>query len=461
MNKTIKQLIVLKLLILTCISVTPACSNSKKSILTGIVEGFYGKPWTHKKRLHMIDFLGKNKFNFYLYGPKHDAYHRSKWRIPYPKHKIKELKELINVCKRNKVIFCFAISPGITIKYHSKRDFNLLITKYRDIYKLGIYFFALFLDDIPVKLKYKTDKKKFKNLANAHINLINKTYRALKRIDIQNRLIVVPTHYHGFKHQNYLKNISNSIPKDIPICWTGPKIVSPKITCSHLKSYHEIVKRKIFIWDNYPVNDFKTTDLFLGPLTGRCSNIDKYVSIYLLNPMNQAYLSKIPLLTFKDWISRKNKYVPYLSWRKALKRTFKNYKKRHRELFSLFTKTRLKNQIKPYIKRLFHEYLFAKNARERGEFKKEIIKQLNIVSNTINDLRKRNRIIYHEMKLWLDKLVLLIETTKLALNFYKRNTKQRIFFKFDNLKKRYNMIKKRISANLFESFIHKLITKNR
>ena len=51
----------------------------------GVVEGFYGTPWSHEARMHQIEFYGKNKMNTYIYGPKDDPYHSSpNWRKPYP-----------------------------------------------------------------------------------------------------------------------------------------------------------------------------------------------------------------------------------------------------------------------------------------------------------------------------------------------------------------------------------------
>ena len=38
----------------------------------GVVEGFYGPPWSHGARLDMIKFSGKNGFNIYIYAPKDD-----------------------------------------------------------------------------------------------------------------------------------------------------------------------------------------------------------------------------------------------------------------------------------------------------------------------------------------------------------------------------------------------------
>lgn len=51
----------------------------------GVVEGFYGTPWSHEARLRQLQFYGENKLNTYIYGPKDDPFHSSpNWRKPYP-----------------------------------------------------------------------------------------------------------------------------------------------------------------------------------------------------------------------------------------------------------------------------------------------------------------------------------------------------------------------------------------
>ena len=82
-------------------------------LLRGIVEGFYGTPWTFEDRADLIKFSGKHKLNAYIYAPKDDPYHRNKWREPYPEDKIKDLKDLISIGEKNKVRFIFAVSPGL------------------------------------------------------------------------------------------------------------------------------------------------------------------------------------------------------------------------------------------------------------------------------------------------------------------------------------------------------------
>ena len=46
--------------------------------LRGIVEGFYGTPWTFEDRADLIRFSYHNNLNSYIYAPKDDPYHRAK-----------------------------------------------------------------------------------------------------------------------------------------------------------------------------------------------------------------------------------------------------------------------------------------------------------------------------------------------------------------------------------------------
>ena len=81
----------------------------------GVVEGFYGTPWSHQVRLSLIDFYGRFKLNTYLYGPKDDPYHSSpNWREPYPDKEARQLGELVEACRRNRVDFVWLFIPART-----------------------------------------------------------------------------------------------------------------------------------------------------------------------------------------------------------------------------------------------------------------------------------------------------------------------------------------------------------
>lgn len=114
----------------------------------GVVEGFYGTPWSHEARLRQLKFYGENKMNTYIYGPKDDPYHSSpNWRLPYPEKEAAQLRELVSVASENEVNFVWAIHPGQDIKWNQEDRDNLL-SKFEKMYQLGVRSFAVFFDDI-------------------------------------------------------------------------------------------------------------------------------------------------------------------------------------------------------------------------------------------------------------------------------------------------------------------------
>ena len=46
--------------------------------IRGVIEGFYGTPWSDEQRLDMIDFLAAHRFNTFLYTPKDDPFLRER-----------------------------------------------------------------------------------------------------------------------------------------------------------------------------------------------------------------------------------------------------------------------------------------------------------------------------------------------------------------------------------------------
>ena len=81
----------------------------------GVVEGFYGPPYTHADRLWLLDRLGAWGMNRYVYAPKDDPLHRAQWRDPYPADALREFAELVERGRAAGVEVGFAVSPGLTI----------------------------------------------------------------------------------------------------------------------------------------------------------------------------------------------------------------------------------------------------------------------------------------------------------------------------------------------------------
>jgi hypothetical protein len=268
----------------------------------GVVEGFYGTPWTHQDRLDILRFEGAHGMNVYYYAPKDDPYHRKLWRDTYPPEAEKQLGELARTAQHEYVDFCFAISPGLTMAYSSDHDFEVLTNKLAGVGKLGVSCFALFLDDVPQDLQDPQDKAQFKTLAQAHIYLTNKLYKHLKEQSAANRLVLTPTTYtNEWGSRDYIKELGAGVDPDVPIVWTGPKVFSPAITAEQTREWSEYLHRSLLIWDNFPVNDGARWCRYLGPLTGRDPHLAGAARGLVSNPMNEAHASMIPLQTIADY----------------------------------------------------------------------------------------------------------------------------------------------------------------
>jgi hypothetical protein len=125
--------------------------------LRGVIEGFYGDPWTHDERLRLLADLGAWGMNRYVYAPKDDARHRARWREPYPDDEAARLGELAAAARAAGVEFTYALHPGLDIVHSEERDHAAIATKLRALHALGIRRFALLFDDIEYGLSEPRD----------------------------------------------------------------------------------------------------------------------------------------------------------------------------------------------------------------------------------------------------------------------------------------------------------------
>src|SRR5919108_339103 len=77
----------------------------------GIIEGFYGKPWTWAARAAAVDYLAPHGYRFYLYAPKADAYLRRRWQENHPPEVAARLRDLARHCRSLGVRFGIGLSP--------------------------------------------------------------------------------------------------------------------------------------------------------------------------------------------------------------------------------------------------------------------------------------------------------------------------------------------------------------
>lgn len=276
----------------------------------GVVEGFYGNPWSHKDRLRQFEFYGENKFNIYIYGPKDDPYHREYWREPYPEDMAKRISELAAAAAKNKVHFVWALHPGKDIQW-TEEDRMSSINKLEKMYELGIRSFAIFFDDIFGEEQSRADRQA------DYLNFLQKEF-VEKHHDIT-PLIMCPTEYNkGWAGDTYLPLLGDRLDKDIHIMWTGNTVVD-MIDEADMDWINSRIDRNAYVWLNYPVNDFCIDHLLMGPTYGNDKTIASKVSGFVSNPMEYAEASKVSLYSIADYTWNMEKYDEQESWHNALK----------------------------------------------------------------------------------------------------------------------------------------------
>lgn len=274
----------------------------------GVIEGFYGNPWSHTDRLRQFDFYGQNKLNIYVYGPKDDPYHRSHWRQPYPEKEAAQLKELVDAAHKNKVKFVWAIHPACDIKW-GMEDYNNIVNKLNHMYEIGVRTFAVFFDDVSgegARADMQTDVMNY---------LTDEFVR--KHSDVE-PLIMCPSQYNkNWSGGDYLSTLSKMYP-EIRVMWTGNSVVD-MIGESDMQWINDQIKRKAFVWLNYPVNDYCQSRLLMGKTYGNDLNINDMVSGFCSNPMEYAEASKLSLYSIADYAWNMPSYNSETSWERALK----------------------------------------------------------------------------------------------------------------------------------------------
>lgn len=282
----------------------------------GVLEGFYGKPWSHEARLDMIRFMGSAGFTHYIYAPKDDPYHRSRWRDRYPYAMRQQFKELVSVADSAGVALVFAISPGLNIVYSDSADVEILRKKMTDMLEMGFDEVALFLDDVPEDLRHEGDQARFANLAQAHIHLVNAIKEGIP-------LMVCPTTYtDAWGDQDYVETLSRGIGPDVPMFWTGRDVAPSSIRISEARIHRLKLKGDLYVWDNFPVNDFETWRPLLGALKGRAPELPIVVAGFFANPMESVYLSMLPLHTVATYARDPKRYDAESALKSAMSALF-------------------------------------------------------------------------------------------------------------------------------------------
>jgi hyaluronoglucosaminidase len=287
----------------------------------GIIEGFYGEPWSHEERLDLIRFCAPHGLNTWVHAPKDDPYHRARWREPYPDDELARLGELVAEARRVGVDFAYAIAPGLDLCYSKESELETLLAKCEQVRSVGVRSFQLLWDDLEHTLNCPEDEALYgheeRPSAAAQAPFSN---RVAQELDQDGPLVICPMGYAGTGDSPYRAILGPRLDPEIVCYWTGPEVVSWGITREALDlAVHRYRDHEILLWDNYPVNDFARGTFFLGPLLGRDPRIaDGRCAGLIANAMVEAVPSKLALATVADWCNDPHGYEPISSYERAL-----------------------------------------------------------------------------------------------------------------------------------------------
>jgi hypothetical protein len=272
----------------------------------GVIEGFYGRPWSWAERAANVAFLAPYGYRFYILAPKADPFLRRRWREPHPPAEHAALTALAAHCRDHGVRFGVGLSPFELYRAFDGAAREALAAKLAAFDAMGVEDLAILFDDM---------RGDIPDLAARQIEIMHWIAPRTRA----SRLILCPTYYSddpvldrafGVRPPEYLAELGAGLDPAIALFWTGEEVCSRAYGLAHLARVAETLRRKPMIWDNYPVNDgpVMSQSLHLRAFTGRPAAMGAAIAGHAVNPASQAVLSRIPLVSLAESYSRGEAY---------------------------------------------------------------------------------------------------------------------------------------------------------
>lgn len=272
----------------------------------GIIEGYYGRPWSWAERTRTAEFLAGHGYGFFLYAPKADAFLRRRWREPHPQEQARELAAFAGRCRAIGLVFGVGLSPFEIYRAFDAEAKAILADKLAQLDALGVQRLAILFDDMRGDLP---------DLAARQADILHWIGGRTRA----ERLIMCPTYYNdeptldalfGVRPAGYLEALGSALDPKIDVFWTGPETCSRELKPGHVSRVADQLRRAPLLWDNYPVNDGPrmSPHLYLRAFTGRSAAIAPLIAGHAINPALQPTLSCIPALTLVESYVRGEDY---------------------------------------------------------------------------------------------------------------------------------------------------------
>jgi hyaluronoglucosaminidase len=273
----------------------------------GVIEGFFGQPWSWSARQSGLGFLRDYGYRFYVYAPKADPFLRRRWREPMPAQTMQQLSGLSSLC------LDYGISLGIGLT-----PFEIYLS-YDDDAKVALKSKVLQLNEIRADMLcilFDDMRGDVDGLPALQVEVISDVCAWSNA----KRFIVCPTYYSydsrltrafGPPPKTYLRELGGMLDPTVEVFWTGEKVISNGYSSQHIAEVAAEIGRKPFIWDNHISNDSKirANHLFVDPYSDTWELPSAAVAGLAINPMNQPHLSRIALCAYQQLLSKPGKRV--------------------------------------------------------------------------------------------------------------------------------------------------------
>ncbi len=411
----------------------------------GLVEGYYGYPYSLSVKKSLMRFMMRLKMNTYMYGAKSDLYHSAKWEEPYPKTLTKTdieygrmsqdmVKDLSKTSQATKVNFIWAIHPGNDF-VGQPNVVTRIMKKFSSMYDLGVRQFAIFVDDVDVPTSEADCKTNAEHLTAVQKAIDAKWNKAGSAPEARVRpLHFVPQVYTlswvgEADRKRFFKALS-AVPSDITIYTTGWGVWTVP-NSRDLATMHTELGRPVAWWWNYPCNDnadeqIYTSDMYTNFMEMRAVDNNARLQKELKNglgvvsnPMQQGMVSRIALFSVADYAWNNAKFDNMTSWKKAFKYAFPE-NTALREAYQA---------LSPYLRWNDHEDMTKaveqyKNGN-RAAFEKlltHLQQNIEVVAQCKTSANEDEQLLYKEIEPWVLKLQTMVTAAQQFVEAQKQSS---------------------------------------
>lgn len=396
----------------------------------GLVEGYYGYPYTVAVKKDLMRFMMRHKMNTYLYGAKSDPYHSQYWGDPYPTSLTAEqekngwlsqamVTDVANVSHETKVNFIWAIHPGNNFVAGGAATINQIMGKFEKMYALGVRQFAVFVDDVSVPSSdadMKTNANQLTNLQKAIEKKWNENYTVAT--DTVRPLHFVPQIYcRSFagsqdQHDRFFQALK-STPSYVTIYTTGGAVWSTPNDNDYATPANQL-GREVAWWWNYPCNDNADGQIYPSDMYYNffeMPNVNSNATLpatlnrglgIVCNPMQQGEVSKIPLFSAADYAWNTKGFNNKTSWEASFKSVLPGNEAAQVAYKFLVPYLRWNNPDE--LTSMFNTYKTSKDATALRTLMGEIKTQCEVLVKMKDSPVESERLLYTDLAPWLLRL---------------------------------------------------------